>query len=193
MLQFFNNCKPIEKIMAPGNRKIIIEFSRKLISGWCTPCEGKWSKHTIGGKTECLIYAGNKQALLAETTCGSLGARLPVPKSMDENLELSSAVNSIRINVTSVALGITDNVINGIFADSVCEFIKFDWWGAGEPSQLTYQHDYVKMKVQGNDKYSWTDLSGNSHVDIVCMMNTVKSFCPPTTGKKLFALHKRNK
>ena len=61
--------------------------SKASISNHCS-CKKSWSKHLVGTEFKCFKFIGRIKIKDAKSSCEKIGSTLPVPETMQENLDL---------------------------------------------------------------------------------------------------------
>ena len=121
-------------------------------------------------KKRCLKYMGKKKADIAESTCKLENARLPLPRSDQENSEYCKAFRALDSNMQYVALDINDVKQEGTFITSTGEKPTYYKWSPGEPNNNN-NDDYVHLWLVSKWtvlKDHWNDERYDWDTDIVC-------------------------
>ena len=74
-------------------------------------CEEDWTPHVTDGQSFCAKNVGTFEADVARSQCTRLGADLPLPESAQQNTDLKSLLNNLKIG--DAWLGIKHNPDDG--------------------------------------------------------------------------------
>ena len=119
---------------------------------------------------------GKRKAITAEFTCKSENARLPLPRSDQENSDYCNAFRALDSNIEWVALDINDVEQEGSFVTSTGEKPSYYKWSkivgksGFEPNNLNNE-DYVHLWLVSRwtvQKDHWNDGEYDWDTDIVC-------------------------
>ena len=100
-----------------------------------------------------------------------------MPKNEQENTDYYNAFSSIISSVETVALGLTDSVIEGKWTDSDGRKANFTKWDINEPNNMNEQDFaafwYPGAKWTTKIPKAWDDLGGHEKVSIFCDISAV--------------------
>ena len=94
----------------------------------------------------------------ADSTCRADGARLPVPRSLQE----SNFYASLRGN--QVWLGVNDKAKEGTWADNEGNPVSWTLFGPGEPNNAGRGEDVAHI-----NGFKWNDASGENFRETICV------------------------
>ena len=144
-----------------------------------------WS-FTIGNNQKCLKYVKNDFPSTAKSICENLGAKVPLPRSSDENNDYKNAFRKLTSH-SYVALGLSDVASEGIWRDFDGNLATYTNWNDREPNNQG-DEDYALMytkRTEDTTPGKWNDETKDRYtIAIICeatatlAQSTLKCKCP---------------
>ena len=159
----------------------------------CSGCCPGWKQYKIGSKNRCLKYMGRKKAQDGASTCAALNAKLPLPRSDEENKDYLAAFRQMVKYASGFAIDLNDVKQEGNFVTSTGEKpTYFNWSGVvnrkpehsgplfepnngccynGNNWAGSMGENYVELRNYAlftMEKDKWNDVSATTMVYTVC-------------------------
>ena len=147
----------------------------KSPSSYFLDCELGWKKFKIGTFDSCLKFIKKDKIEKAVSICKSEQAKVPLPKSKEEDIDLYSALG--KLGFKTAALDANDVNVESQWVDSSNNPLVYKNFHSSQPNNKLSKGGQDYLHYWKHYTGQWNDISGTYLENIVCQKLPTGKFC----------------